>query len=66
LAQQRRRFGNRCVHALLRREGITPNHKKVLRLYQEESLAVRKRRQRQGVAVEREPLEVPDEPNEVW
>jgi len=66
LAQQRRRFGYRRIHALLRREGVTANHKKVLRLYQEEGLAVRKRRRRQGVAVDREPLELPSAPNEVW
>lgn len=29
LAQQRRRFGYRRIHALLRREGVTTNHKKV-------------------------------------
>lgn len=66
LAQLRRRFGYRRIHALLRREGVPVNHKKVLRLYQEEGLAVRKRWRRQGVAVDREPLELPSAPNEVW
>lgn len=62
LVQQRRRFGYRRIYALLRREGVTANHKKVLRLYQEEGLAVRKRWRRQGVAVDREPLELPSGP----
>ncbi|TVS21152.1 MAG: IS3 family transposase [Planctomycetaceae bacterium] len=66
LAQQRRRFGYRRIHALLRREGIIVNHKTVFRLYQAEGLAVRKRKRRQGVAVDREPLEVPAERNDVW
>ncbi|MCO6440214.1 MAG: transposase [Nitrococcus mobilis] len=62
LAQQRRRFGYRRIHALLRREGVVVNHKKVLRHYQQQGLAVRKRRRRQGVAVNREPLELPSAP----
>jgi putative transposase len=66
LAQVRRRFGYRRIHALLRREGIEANHKRVYRLYQEAGLAVRRRRKRHGVAVEREKLELPSGPNEVW
>lgn len=42
------------------------NHKRIFRLYQEVGLTVRKRRRRQGVAVEREPLELPSAPNTVW
>jgi putative transposase len=34
LAQERRRFGYKRIHALLRREGVEANHKKVFRLYQ--------------------------------
>lgn len=66
LAQVRRRFGYRRIHALLRREGVEANHKRVFRLYQEAGLAVRRRRKRHGVAVEREKLELPSRPNEVW
>lgn len=66
LAQVRRRFGYRRIGALLRREGCTANHKRVLRLYQEAGLAVRRRRKRQGVMVEREKLSLPTKPNEVW
>ena len=46
LANQRRRFGYRRLHILLRREGIMINRKKTQRLYKEEGLAVRRRRSR--------------------
>jgi putative transposase len=36
LAGQRRRFGYRRLHILLRREGVALNHKKLFRLYREE------------------------------
>ena len=66
LADERRRFGYRRLHALLRREGIQANHKRVHRLYRDAGLAVRRRRRRHGVAVDREPLLRPTSPNEVW
>ncbi len=43
LAPERRRFGYRRLHILLKREGMELNHKKLYRLYKEEKLAVRKR-----------------------
>ncbi len=49
LALERRRFGYRRLHILLRREGIMLNHKKLYRLYREERLMVRKRGGRKGV-----------------
>ena len=66
LASERRRFGYRRIHALLRREGIEVNHKRIFRLYQAAGLAVKRRRKRCGVTVEREPLALPSKPNEVW
>jgi len=44
LAYQRRRFGYRRLHVLLRREGIRINRKKTQRLYRDEGLAVRRSR----------------------
>lgn len=41
LANQRRRFGYRRFHILLRQEAVMFNRKKTQRLYQEEGLAVR-------------------------
>jgi putative transposase len=43
LAGERRRFGYRMLHALLRREGWPVNHKRVERLYREERLKLRRR-----------------------
>jgi putative transposase len=49
LAGERRRFGHRRLHELLRREGWRVNHKLVGRLYREEQLAIRRRgRQKRG------------------
>ena len=66
LAEARRRVGYRRLHALLRREGVEANHKRVHRIYRDAGLAVRRRRKRHGVTVDREPLEVPTAPNQVW
>src|ERR1700687_5574692 len=43
IAQERRRFGYRRLHVLLKREGYVINHKRLFRLYREEKLAVRRR-----------------------
>jgi putative transposase len=66
LAAERRRFGYRRLHVLLRREGTQVNVKRVYRMYREAALQVRRRRQRKGVAIERRPLRVPSAPNQVW
>ena len=66
IALERRRFGYRRVHQLLRREGTEVNHKRVYRLYREAGLAVRKRKRRKGVMVERQPLLLPNRPNHTW
>jgi putative transposase len=66
LAAERRRFGYRRIHALLRRAGKQVNVKRVHRLYREERLQVQRRRRRRGVAVERRPLTVAQRPNQVW
>jgi putative transposase len=66
LAGERRRFGYRRLHILAEREGYVVNHKRVYRLYREAGLAVRKRRKRERVAVERRPLVVPSGPNHTW
>lgn len=63
LAHERHRFGYRRPHALVEREGIQANHKRVHRLYRGAGLAVRRRR-RHGVMIEREQLSLPSAPNE--
>jgi putative transposase len=66
LAGERRRFGYRRLHILVQREGFKANHKRVHRLYRRAGLAVRKRRKRAHVAIERRPLQVPPGPNHTW
>src|SRR3546814_16490531 len=66
LAQQRRRFGYRRLHILLRREGVMINRKKTQRLYQEEGLAVRRRRSRKRAVGTRAPAPVLALPNKRW
>lgn len=64
-AFERPRWGYRRLHVLLRRNGVVINHKRVLRLYREEGLAV-KRRKRKRVSVVRRPMVVPSRMNERW
>ncbi len=66
LAHQRRRFGYRRLHILLRRDGITINRKKTQRLYREEGLTVRRRKGRKRAVGSRAPAPVPALPNQRW
>ena len=65
LAHERRRFGYRRLHVLLRREG-TVNHKRLFRLYREEGLTVRRRGGRKRAMGTRAPMLVPQRPNQLW
>jgi putative transposase len=66
IAQERRRFGRRRLHVLLKREGYVINHKKLFRLYREEKLAVRRRGGRKRAIGTRAPMTVPMAPNDRW
>jgi putative transposase len=66
LAHERRRFGYRRLHVLLRREGFKVNHKRLFRLYREERLMVRRRSGRKRALGSRAPILVPQLPNERW
>jgi putative transposase len=66
LAAERRRFGYRRLHVLLRRDGITINRKKTQRLYREEGLTVRRRRGRKRAVGARAPAPVLALPNQRW
>ena len=66
LANRRRRFGYRRLHILLRREGVMINRKKTQRLYREEGLAVRRRRNRRRAIGARAPAPVLALPNQRW
>jgi putative transposase len=66
LAHERRRFGYRRLHVLLRREGFIVNHKRLFRLYREERLMVRRRGGRKRALGTRAPMLVPQWPNDRW
>lgn len=66
LAAQRRCFGYRRLHLLLRREGVTVNWKKRYRLYKEERLSVRKRGGRKRALGTRAPMAIPQDANQRW
>ena len=66
LAHERRRFGYRRIHVLLKREGHRVNHKKLFRLYREEKLTVRKRGGRKRAIGTRAPMLVPMAANDRW
>jgi putative transposase len=66
IAQERRRFGYRRLHVLLRREGFRVNHKRLFRLYREERLMVRRRGGRKRAIGTRAPMMIPLRPNERW
>lgn len=66
IAHERRRFGYRRLHVLLRREGYVVNHKRLFRLYREEKLAVRRRGGRKRAIGTRAPMLIPTAPNERW
>lgn len=66
IAHERRRFGYRRIHVLLKREGVAVNHKRLFRLYREEKLCVRKRGGRKRAIGTRAPMLVPMSPNQRW
>lgn len=66
LAGQRPRYGYRRLHVLVRREGLTVNHKRLYRVYREEGLAVRRRRRKRIAATDRSPMALPNQVNERW
>lgn len=66
LAHERRRFGYRRLHILLRREGYQVNHKRVYRLYCKAGLKVRKRGGRKRAMGTRTPAWLPQRPCERW
>jgi hypothetical protein len=66
LAQERRRFGYRRLHVMLRREGHVVNRKRVQRIYREERLTARRRGGRKPAMGTRRPLETPLVANQRW
>ena len=66
LASERRRFGYRRLHILLKREGFRLNWNKLYRVYTEERLTVRKRGGRKRALGTRAPMTNPQGANQRW
>ena len=66
VAAERRRFGYRRIHTMLERQGLYMNQKKLMRLYREEKLQVRKRLGRKRALGTRSPILLPHRANERW
>ena len=66
LSSERRRFGYRRLHILLKREGWQVNWKKLYRIYKEEGLTVRRRGGRKRALGTRAPMAIPQGPNQRW
>jgi putative transposase len=66
LAGERRRFGYRRLHWLMRLEGYALNHRRFRRLYREERLQVRRHGGRKRALGTRAPLSLPKAPNQRW
>ena len=66
VAGQKRRYGYRRIHLLLRREGWSVNRKRTYRIYREEGLAVRRRKRKRIGLFERKPLPRPTAVNLSW
>lgn len=66
LAHERKRFGYRRIHVLLKKEGLKINHKRVYRLYSESGLKVVKRGGRKRALGSRLPIRQLNNSNERW
>jgi putative transposase len=66
LAAQKRRYGYRRLHVLLRREGWEINHKRTYRVYHDAGLMVRKRKRKRIAGLERQVKAPALGPNESW
>jgi hypothetical protein len=66
IAHERRRFGYRRIHDMLKPDFPGVNHKRVYRLYSAANLTVRKRRKAKRPVNERVPLQLARTVNEVW
>lgn len=66
IAQERPRFGWRRIRILLKRTGVVMNHKRLRRIYREESLQVRPRKKRRVRLIRGNWAPAPVKLNEEW
>lgn len=66
LANRHKRYGSPRIHALLKKEGYVQNHKRTERIYEEEGLALRRKKKKKRNPFLRVPLPETSMPNETW
>lgn len=66
LAQQKRRYGAKRLHHLLRKEGLVKNHKRTERLYRQEGLSIRTKKRKRLVSKLRLVLPKTTGINQIW
>lgn len=66
LASEKRRYGYRRLHILLKREGLVVNHKRTQRIYRHLGLSIRTKKRKKLVNSLRLALPTPTHPNEIW
>lgn len=66
IAWEKKRFGYRRIHMLLKRSGLQINHKKVYRIYRTAGLKVLKRGGRKRAIGIRKVENISTKPNQVW
>ena len=66
IAFEKKRFGYRRIHMVLKREGVKINHKKVWRIYKSQGLKVQKRSGRKRALGVRGKAQIAQKPNQKW
>jgi putative transposase len=66
IAMEKRRYGYRRIHMVLKRDGVKINHKKVYRIYTQLGLKVKKRKARRKALGERKVETLITRPNQRW
>jgi putative transposase len=66
LAREKRRYGCRRLHVLLRKEGLVVNHKRTERLYRLEGLSIRTKKRKKLAGALRLVLPKPTRVDQIW
>ena len=66
MAEEKRRYGCRRLHVLVRKEGLVVNHKRTERLYKLENLSIRTKRRKKIAGIMRLELPQPERVNHIW
>lgn len=66
IAAEKRRYGYRRIHYLLRKEGLVMNHKRTQRLYRQENLSIRTKKRKRLSSRLRLVLPQPTSSNQIW